>query len=291
MIESVPTNTRVLAPGLRAYTGSSPFSEHDSSPEQLRSRIGQDLASIVAAYIDQLSLLSNAGSKVKLFTWSMGVCSLLSAYSLLSQGKLTPECQKALSEKISDIIIFEAPATVGLGRPASASTREAHFVCSTLTPGGQFIASMRQVTGIYEYPQTILDDVEKGVPTMDAPFQSRSTLADKDAFMAIISPTMEPEPMSYYVKARTPESDEGIEYARVALRTICEASGVRKLTVLTTKHTVPDCLEGSAVLVGEVLKLEHEKSSKKMRLCFVEGECNHFALVEAPKALWAAMES
>jgi pimeloyl-ACP methyl ester carboxylesterase len=291
MIESVPTNTRVLAPSLRGYTGSSPFSEQDSSPEQLRTRIGQDLASIVAAYIEQLSLLSNAGSKVRLFTWSLGVCSLLSAYTLLAEGKLMPECEVVISEKVSDIIIFEAPATVGFGRPASASTREQQSVINTLTPGGQFIASMRQVTGIYEYPQGILDDVVKGVPVMDVVFQPGSSLADDDAFMAIITPIMEPAPMSYYVKARTTESEEGTEYARAALRAMIKAPGVKKVRVLTTKHTVPDCLEGSAVLVGDLTKLEPETQSKKMKLCFVEGKCNHFALVQEPKALWAAIKS
>jgi len=291
MIKSAPTNSRVLAHSTRGYAGSSPFNPQDSSPEKLRARIGKDLALVVAAYIDQLSLLSNSESKVKLFTWSMGVCSLLSAYDLLAEGKLIPECEKALSEQISDIVIFEAPATVGFGRPASASTREYQSMVSALTPGGQFIASMRQVTGIYNYSQAILNDVAQGIPTMDIVFQPQSALADDDAFMAIITPTMEPEPMGYYVKARTPESDEGIEYARHALRAIYEAPGVQKLKVLTTKHTVPGCLEGSAVLVGELARLEHEIRSKKTRLCFVEGACNHFAVVKAPENLWAAIKS
>jgi hypothetical protein len=61
--------------------------------------------------------------------------------------------------------------------------------------------------------------------------------------------------------------------------------------VLTTKHTVPDCLEGPAVLVGELTKLETETQARKMKLCWVEGEYNHFVLVQAPTELWKAIMS
>jgi hypothetical protein len=68
MLSCVPSNIRVLAHSTRGYKGSSPFSEADSTEEQLCARIGQDLASIVAEFIEKPSLLSNTGSKVKLLT-------------------------------------------------------------------------------------------------------------------------------------------------------------------------------------------------------------------------------
>jgi hypothetical protein len=291
MLSCVPSNTRVLAHSTRGYTGSSPFSEADSAEEQLRARIGQDLASVVAEFIEKLSLLSNPGSKVKLLTWSIGVCSLLSAYNLLAEGKLNPDGEKSLREQISEIIIFEGPSTLGFGIPASASTEAYREVVSTLTPGGMFVAAIRQVTGIYDYSEAILDDVVKGVPTMDVVFQPRSSLADDDKFMAIITPIMESEPLRFYVKARTQESEEGVEYSRTALRAILEAPSVKKIKVLTTKHTVPDCLEGPAVLVGELTKLEKEMEVEKMKLCFAEGDYNHFVLIQAPEVLWEAIKS
>jgi hypothetical protein len=291
MLSCIPSNTRVLAHSTRGYKGSSPFSDSDSTPEQLRTRIGQDLASIVAGYIEKLSLLSNPGSKVKLLTWSIGVCSLLSGYNLCAEGKLKPAHEEALREQISEIIVFEGPSTLGFGIPASASTQAYREVVSTLNPGDMFVAAIRQVTGIFDYSQAIIDDVVKGIPTMDAVFQLRSSLADDDAFMAIITPIMEPNPLSYYVQARTQESDEGVEYSRTALRAMLEAPAVKQIKVLTTKHTVSDCLEGPAVLVGELSKLEKEMEVKKTSLRFVEGEYNHFVLVQAPEVLWEAIKS
>jgi hypothetical protein len=291
MLSSVPTNTRVLAHSTRGYKGSSPFSASDSSPEQLRARIGHDLASIVAAYIHKLFLLSNPGSKVKLLTWSIGVCSLLSAYNLLAEGKLEHVHEEALSEQISQIIIFEGPSELGFGMPASASTLAFRSSVGTLTPGAMFVAAIRRATGIYDYPQEVLDDVVKGIPTTHVDFQPRSSLADDDAFMAIITPIMEPGPLSYYVQARTQESDEGVDYSRTALRAMLKAPAVTRINVLTTKHTVPDCFAGPAVLVGELARLEEEIQVKKMSLRFVEGEYNHFVLVQAPDVLWKAIES
>lgn len=249
------------------------------------------MASVVAGFIEKLSLLSNPESKVKLLTWSIGVCSFLSAYNLLAKGKLQPAQAQALREQISEIIIFEGPSTLGFGIPASASTQAYRAVISTLTPGGMFVAAIRQVTGIYDYSEAIIEDVVKGISTMDVVFQPRSSLADDDAFMAIITPIVEPEPLEFYVKAGTQESAEGVEYSRTALRAMLEASAVKKIKVLTTKHTVPDCLEGLAVLVGELTKLEKEMEVKKMKLCFVEGGYNHFVLVQAPEVLWKAIMS
>jgi hypothetical protein len=272
MLDSVPPNTRVLAHSTRGYNGSSPFSNPDANEEELCTLIGQDLASVIAGYIGQLSLLSNPDSKVKLLTWSIGVCSLLSTYNLCAEGKLTPSHEKILREHISEIIVFEGPSTLGFGIPASAATLAFRAVFDTLSPGDMFVAAIKQVTGIYDYSESIKDDVVKGIPTMDAVFQPRSSLADDEAFMAIITPIMDPTPLSVYVKARTQESEEGLEWSRVALKAVLEAPGVKEVKVLTTKHTVPDCLEGPAVLVSELTKLETETQAKKMKLCWVEGE-------------------
>jgi hypothetical protein len=62
-----------------------------------------------------------------------------------------------------------------------------------------FVAAIRQVTGIYDYLGAIFEDVMKGIPTMDAVPQLRSSLVD-DAFMAIITPILESEPLEFYVK-------------------------------------------------------------------------------------------
>jgi hypothetical protein len=291
MLDSVPPNTRVLAHSTRGYNGSSPFNNPDATEEELRTLIGQDLASVIAGYIGQLSLLSNPDSKVKLLTWSIGVCSLLSAYSLCAEGKLTPSHEKFLREQISEIIVFEGPSTLGFGIPASAATLTFRALFDTLGPGDMFVAAIRQVTGNYDYSESIIGNVAKGVPTMDVVFQPRSSLADDGTFMAIITPIMDPAPLSVYVKARTQESQEGLEWSRVALKVMLEAPGVKEIKVLTTKHTVPDCLEGPAVLVGELTKLETETQARKMKLCWVEGEYNHFVLVQAPTELWKAIMS
>ena len=289
MLDSVPPNIRVLAHSTRGYKGSSPFSNPDAIGEELRTLIGKDLAAVIAGFIEKLSLLSNPGSKVKLLTWSIGVCSLLSAYNLRAEGKLTSSHEKVFREQISEIIVFEGPSTLGFGIPASAATLAFRALFDTLSPGDMFVAAIRQVTGIYDYSKEIIDDVVNGIPTMDVEFQPRSSLADDEAFMAITTPIMDPDPLGIYVKARTQESDEGLEWSRVALKAMLEAPGVERVKVLTTKHTVPDCLEGPAVLVGELTKLEVETKVKKMDLCWVEGEYNHFVLVQAPDELWKAI--
>ena len=258
MLDSAPPNTRVLAHSTRGYTGSSPFNNPDGSEEELRALIGQDLVGVIAGFIEKLSLLSNPSSKVKLLTWSIGVCSLLSAFNLCAEGKLTASHEYALREHISEIIVFEGPSTLGFGIPASASTLAFRAVFDKLNPGDMFVAAIRQVTGLYHYSEAILDDVSRGLPTMDVVFQPRTSLADDEAFMAVITPIMDPQPLQTYVKARTQESDEGLKWSRVALRAMLESPGLEAIRVLTTKHTVPDCLEGPAVLVGELTRLEKE---------------------------------
>lgn len=291
MISSVPPHTRVLAHSTRGYDHSSPFPNPDASEEELRTLIGLDLASVITGYIDQLSLLSDPSSKIKLLTWSIGVCSLLSAYNLLAEGKLEPGQERVLREQISEVIVFEGPSTLGFGIPASAATLAFRAVFDTLSPGDMFVAAIRQVMGIYDYSKDILDDVGRGVPTMDVIFQPRSSLADDEEFMAIIKPIMDPAPLGIYVKARTQESEEGLEWSKIALKAMLNAPGVEGIKVLTTRHTVPDCLEGPAVLVGELMMLEEETQARKMKLCWVEGEYNHFALVQAPTELWRAIVS
>ena len=290
MVSSVPPHARALAHSTRGYNGSSPFPNPDASESELRTLIGQDLASVVAGFNSQLSLLSHPNSKIKLLTWSIGVCSLLSAYNLLAEGKLEHAQEKVLYSHISEIMVFEGPSTLGFGIPASAATLAFRAVFDSLSPGDMFVAAIRQVTGIYDYSEAILDDVVKGVPTMDVVFQPRSSLADDEVFMEIISSIMDPAPLGIYIKARTQENDEGLEWSRMALKAMLDAPGVKEIKVLATRHTVPDCLEGPAVLVGELTSLE-EAQVKKMRLCWVEGEYNHFVLVQAPNELWAAIMS
>jgi hypothetical protein len=292
MLFSVPPHTRVLAHSTRGYVGSSPFPNPEASEENLRTLIGHDLASVIATFISELSLLSHPASKVKLLTWSIGVCSLLSAYNLLAEGKLEhADREEALRSQISEIIVFEGPSTLGFGIPASASTLAFRSVFDTLSPGDMFVAAIRQVTGIYDYSELFLEDVVKGVPTLDVVFQPRTSLADDEEFMGIISPIMDPAPLSIYVKARTQEGEEGTEWSRSALRAMLDAPGVKDIKVLTTKHTVPDCLEGPAVLVGDLTRLEKELLVKKKTLCWIEGEYNHFVLIQAPTVLWKAILS
>ncbi|KAE9364385.1 hypothetical protein N431DRAFT_421317 [Stipitochalara longipes BDJ] len=291
MLDSVPPNTRVLAHSTRGYNGSSPFSNPNASEEELRALIGQDLALVIAGFVDRLSLLSHPASKIKLLTWSIGVCSLLSAYNLVAISKLPSSHSKVLTTQINEIIIFEGPSTLGFGIPASAATLAFRAVFDKLSPGEMFVAAIRQVTGIYDYSNEILKNVAKGVPTMDVAFQPRSSLADDEAFMGFIRPIMDPAPLGIYVKAKTQESEAGWEWSRIALKAMLEAPGVEEIKVLTTKHTVPDCLEGPAVLVGELTKLEGEMQVEKTKLCWVEGEHNHFVLVQAPNELWKAIRS
>jgi len=291
MLDSVPSNTRVLAHSTRGYAGSSSFSNPDASEEELRTLIGKDLASVIVGFVDQLSLLSHPASTMKLLTWSIGVCSLLSAYNLLATEKLPSSHSEVLTTQVSEIIVFEGPSTLGFGIPASAATLAFRAVFDNLSPGEMFVTAIRQVTGIYDYSDEVLEKVVNGVPTLDAVFQPRGSLADDEDFMGIINPIMDPTPLGIYVKARTQESKEGLEWSRTALKAMLEASGVKEVKVLTTKHTVPDCLEGPAVLVGEFTRLEEERKVKKMKLRWVEGEYNHFVLVQAPNELWKTIRS
>jgi len=291
MLESVSSGTRAIAYSTRGYNGSSPFSNPEASDDELRNQIGQDLAAVIAGFVDQLSLLSHPASKIKLVTWSIGVCSLLSAYNLLAISKLPSSQSKVLATQISEIIVFEGPSTLGFGIPASAATLAFRAVFEKLSPGEMFVAAIRQVTGIYDYSEEILENVTKGMPTMNVVFRPRSSLADDEAFMGVIQPIMDPSPLGIYVKARTQESEEGLEWSRTALKAMLGALSVEEIKVLTTKHTVPDCLEGPAVLVGELTNLEREMQVEKMKLCWVEGEYNHFVIVQAPDELWKAIRS
>lgn len=99
-----------------------------------------------------------------------------------------------------------------------------------------------------------------------------------------------PTPVSRYLKAATPENEEGEEYARSAMKAMMQSPGVNSIKVLSTKHTFVDCLVGVAELVGQFTAMEKiMKMEGNMNLRWIEGEYNHLVHVHAPQVLWAAL--
>jgi len=132
-------NVRFLAPSTRGYTGSSPFPTSltsDANGENIRDLLGRDLVGTTAAFVTQLQLLENPESRIKLLAWSAGNIYLLSAFSLLTNGRLGEEDAKVMKECMHEIIIFDPPATMVLGNPVSASTRAYHAEASSVNTAG-----------------------------------------------------------------------------------------------------------------------------------------------------------
>jgi len=132
LLSNIQPKTRLLAYSTCGYAPSPPFSESESS--KVRERLGDDLSSIIAAFISQLSLLSNPSSSIKLLAWSLGHNSLLSAYSLLSSDNLGYFQKTALDTQISEVILFELPASLCLAVPPSAATKAQRESGKDLSP-------------------------------------------------------------------------------------------------------------------------------------------------------------
>lgn len=288
MLQNVPINVRLLAPCSRGYNYASPFAASDSIPEQIRTRLGHDLAFIMTGFVSKLDLLFHPESKLKLLSWSVGAMTLLSTYQLLHAGQLSPENEKTLNTKISEVIIFEATTGLLLGQPASAFTAKYRKDLESLDSAGMWRRSISQVTGIYHYEAKVLEDVKDGIRDETTVYPINESLADDPAFMEKITPIMDAAPLRFYQQAATPENAEGRAYTRECVKGML-GSGAR-VVVLSTKHCVPDCLEASAVLIEEFKAVDKDAGKEgKVELRFIEGEYNHFINVTAPKILWKSL--
>lgn len=284
----MPPNTRLLAHSTRGYKKSSPFSsECQSSAQNIRDCLGDDLASVIVGYIERLSLLSHQGSSIKLICWSLGCGSALSAYNLCGRNSLSDKKVNVLRERISEIIFYEPPATLALGIEPSASTLAARESAAQQKPLEAFLIG---AAGLYDYPLPFLANIKSGIRDERTILKPKGSLASNDSFRKLSEEIMDPGPMMNYIIASTPTSAEGVEYVRRALVAMLEAPGLRKLKVLTTLHTTPDCIEGCGVLAARLRELENDTQvEKKSELYFVEGQYNHFLHTQSPEVLWSSI--
>lgn len=288
MLKHVPDNIRLLAPCSRGYKYASPFSA-SGTPDNIRAQLGHDIASITTNFISKLSLLSHFRSKVKLLSWSVGAMTLLSAYQLLHTHQLSLENEDTLRSKIREVIILEATTGLLFGLPPSAFTARYRKDLESLDAACMWTRSIRQVMGVYHYEPKVLEDVRNGARDATTVYPINESLADDSEFMKIVNPFIDPTPLPFYQQASTPESEEGRQYIKESLRGMLD-NGAEKIVILSTKHCVPDCLEASAVLVGEFGTLQEESGKgDKVELRFIEGRYNHFVNVTAPDALWKSL--
>lgn len=289
MLDTTPPNIRFLAHSTRGYKGSSSFGADDATPDQIKSRLGHDLASIVTAYIDQLGLLSHSGSKLKLIFWSLGGGNIISAYNLLANNALSTTEADTLRTKVSEIILYENPSHLCFGASASVFTNAYRAAIAGKSYEEMFDISIKNVTGFYDYDNSTIANLKVGIRDDKTAYRPRRSATDDAGFMEFITPAIDPAPLPYYLQSITPESEEGVKYARDALKAMLESPGVRNVKVLTTRYTVPDCLEGAAIVVGELRTLEKGmgiEEDTKTELRLVDGEYNHFLHVQAPEVVW-----
>jgi hypothetical protein len=163
MFRSTPPNTRFLAHSTRSYKGSSPFTtEHHSSGQATGDCLGDDLASIIAMYIEWLSPLSHHESSIKLICWSLGGGSVLSAFSLLAQKRLFWGNEKAVCASVSEIIFYEprVNGVLNLQPSPSTITERAEAAQKNENPLETFLS---RVAGLYDYPADFLEGIKAGV--------------------------------------------------------------------------------------------------------------------------------
>jgi hypothetical protein len=99
------------------------------------------------------------------------------------------------------------------------------------------------------------------------------------------SQIIDPSQLQFYLTGGEFNGEEAMENLCVSLKQMVDSEGVKKTKLLTTKNPVPDCLEGIAILVRELMSIGKEK----MELYFVEGEHNHFLHWEAPELFWESI--
>lgn len=195
-----------------------------------------------------------------------------------------------MREQISEIVIFEPPSSLGLGLSPSAFTIAYRESVIGKDPQPMFAIAMSQVTGFYKFPEHVISYVEKGVRDEDTDYRPYKSSFQEAWFGEAVVSSMDPAPVSKYLKAATPENEEGEEYARSAMKTMTQSPGVKSIKVRSTKHTVADYLEGVAELMGEFMAMEKVMEIEgKMNLKWIEWEYNHFVHVHAPEMLWAAL--
>jgi hypothetical protein len=150
---------------------------------------------------------------------------------------------------------------------------------------------MTQVTGFYNFPEHVISRVEMGVRDEVIILKPYKSSYEEQWFGEAVITSIDPAPIDKYLKAATPENENGIEYGRISMKEMFESEGVRSIKLLSTRHTVVDCMEGVAELVRQFTAMKQGKEMDgKMRLKWIEGEYNHFVHVYAPEVLWAALQ-
>lgn len=287
MLDHVPPHTRFLAFSTRGYAPSSPL-DAASTPLQIQAQLGHDLAAVISNFITQLSLLAHPESKVKLLVWSMGFGSFLSTYQLLGSFRLALDSDMTMRGRINEVIIFEIPPTMVLGAPPSADMQSYNKNIENKSSAEIFQIGMQRVTGFYNLPDSVFTDLQRGVANTEIVPPAEKFSSDDPEFMRFVGSSMDPGPIVSYTAAAL-HGEKGDAYSKAALNSLMK-SGVKKVTVLTTRKTMADCLGGNALCYGMLRDLRKDMGddwhSPQVESRLIEGEYNHFIHVHDPKALW-----
>jgi hypothetical protein len=167
--------------------------------------------------------------------------SVLSAFSLLAQKRLSGGNEKAVCAGVSEIIFYEPPVNGVLNLQPSPSTitERAEAAQKNENPLETFLS---RVAGLYDYPADFLEGIKAGVRD-ERVFKPTRTLADDADFRKGAEEIMDAGSMKIYVSSM-PKDEEGKMFVRRSLKAMLEATGVRRIKVLSTPHTLPDCVEG-----------------------------------------------
>lgn len=296
MAATVPPNTRLLAFSRRGYGGSSPFSEDVSACSDIRDRLGDDFASVTTAFVERLSLLAHPDSRVKVICWSLGHVSLLKAYHLLYQGRLSDAKKHVLSSQVSEIIFFEPPASSALGFEPSASVadvRRNQAEASVLDPAQQIQGLLDLFFGVWDFPDYFMAGAETQKPGerpgFSEMFLPTMTLnGDPDIKERAQDGILEFGCLPYCIAAVTPITPEGRQDVQDALKAMLSAPGIKSLKTLNARNSLPECIEGPLLLGAELRHIDLQiKSGTDIKTIILDGRYMHYVHNQAPELVWA----
>lgn len=296
MLNTLPPSTRVIAPNLRGYKGSSDWTGFDHlNGGELLDRLAHDYVDIITWVTQELADSQHGEPQICLGAWSLGNLGMIWSYYLLSSGQLNDAQQKVLETQVKRIIFYEPPSYPVFSTPQDATTKHSFANIDKFHGAEQGQKLMEYLTGVFHFDSTVVQDWQGA----DSRYQtevfefSKSLCLEPSFKSAHLDDVLNFGPVGTYVSMRaSPEGrDAWNAKAIAAVQALVNAPGVEIVQGLYGTTSLPECILGPIWVIQQAQLVEDSKqktspSKSKARTDSVDEPCGHYMHAVVPEEFW-----
>lgn len=297
MLNALPPATRVIAPSLRGYKGSSGWNGNDDLPgSQLLDQLARDYVDIISWVIRELADDQHGESQVSVVGWSLGNLGIVASYTLLAAGQLNEIQQRALNSRIKKVAFYEPPSPPVFFNPQDATTVHNFAEIGKHDGPARIQKLLEYLTGVIHFDSTAVQDwVGPDSRYQNEIFEIGKSLCLESSFRsAYLDDVVEFEPIGPYLRMRPTNAEETPVWharAEAGVEALVNAPGVQVVQGLCSTTTLPECILGPIWVSQEVQLIERtttktDSAKSKARMDFVDAPCGHYMHALVPDLFW-----